>query len=62
MQQNIASVYQDVADDSMQSASDELPNMANNEFCKKKKKKKKMKWKMLQFLVMEHGNAGGSHL
>ena len=61
MQQNIASVYQDVADDSMQSASDELPNMANNEFCKKKKKKK-MKWKMLQFLVMEHGNAGSSHL
>ena len=37
MQQNIASVYEDVADDSMQSASDELPNMANNEFCKKKK-------------------------
>ena len=37
MQQNIASVYQAVADDPMQSASDELPNMANNEFCKKKK-------------------------
>ena len=31
MQQNIASVCQDVADDSMQSASDELRNMANDE-------------------------------
>ena len=29
MQQNIASVYQDVANDSMKSASDELRNIAN---------------------------------
>ena len=56
MQQNIASVYQDVAYDSMQSASDELRNMANNEF------DQKMKPQMLQFLVMEHDNDGGSHI
>ena len=37
MQQNIASVYQDIVDDSMQSASDELRNMANDEFGQKMK-------------------------
>ena len=35
MQQNIASVYQDSANDSMQSASDELRNMANEKFGQK---------------------------
>ena len=35
MQQNIASVYQDVANDSMQIASDELRNMASDEFGQK---------------------------
>ena len=38
MQQNIASVYQDVTDDSMQSASDELRNMASDEFDQKMKR------------------------
>ena len=46
MQQNIASVQQDVADySSMQSASDELRNMAN--VTNLVKKKKKMNWQML---------------
>ena len=36
MQQNIVSVYQDSANDSMQSASDELCNMANEKFGQKK--------------------------
>ena len=38
MQQNIASVYQDVTDDSMQSDSDELRNMASDEFDQKMKR------------------------
>ena len=43
MQQNIASVQQNVADDSsMQRASDELRNMANVTNLVKKKKKKEM--------------------
>ena len=47
MQQNIASVQQNVADDSsMQRASDELRNMANVTNLVKKKKKK-MNWQML---------------
>ena len=36
MQQNIASVYQDSANDSVQSASDDLRKMANEKFGQKK--------------------------
>ena len=35
MQQNIASVYEDVTNDSIQSGSDELLTMANGEFGQK---------------------------